>query len=92
MTELWVTLMAAGAWARVAGSVGLVGSFLAQRVRGRRVAEGAAQDRIGPSGADWPVTAEPRVAPTSNPAWVLVRTRRPAFADREMAYASSVTS
>ena len=71
MTELWVTLMATGAWALAAGSAGLVGSFLAQHIRDRQVSKRTAEDRFGPSGVERPATAKPGVAPASDPALVL---------------------
>ncbi len=50
MTELWVTLMAAGAWALAAGSAGFIGSFLAQHFRDRQAARRPAEHRAGASG------------------------------------------
>ena len=89
MTELGVALIAIGAWVLVAGSAGLVGSFVVQRLRDRQAAGRAAPD---PTGNERPVDAEPGRAPASSPALVLVRAGGPAFADREMAHATSATS
>ena len=92
MWELWVALMVVGAWVLAAGSAGFVGSFLVQRLRDRQTAKRVAKDLVDPSGVERPVTAEPGVVPASNPALVLVRASGPAFADREMAHATSATA
>ena len=92
MWELWVALMVVGAWVLAAGSAGFVGSFLAQRFRDRQVAKRVAKDLVDPSGVERPVTAEPGVAPAANPALVFVRASGPAFADRDMAHATSATA
>ena len=92
MWELWVVLMVVGAWVLAAGSAGFVGSFLAQRLRDRQVAKRVAKDLVDPSGVERPVTAEPGVAPAADPALVSVRASGPAFADREMAHATSATA
>ena len=91
MTELGVTLMAIGAWALAAGSAGFVGSFVVQRFRDRQAAKRAAKD-FDASGGERPVTAASGLAPTSDPSLVLVRTSGPAFADREMAHATSTAA
>ena len=77
MWELWVTLMAVGAWVLAAGSAGFVVSFAVQRLRDHQAAKRAAQDGV---------------APAPNPALVLVRASGPAFADREIAHATSATA
>ena len=92
MWELWVVLMVVGAWVLAAGLAGFVGSFLMQRLRNRQVAKRVAKDFFDPSGVERPVTAEPGVAPAANPALVFVRASGPAFADREMAHATSATA
>ena len=92
MAELWVTLMAAGAWALAAGSVGFAGSFLAQRFRDRRAAGRPAEDRAGASGVERAATADSGAAPAPDPALVLVRTRGPASADRDLAAATSTAA
>ena len=81
MWELWVTLMAFGAWVLAAGSAAFVGSFAVQRLRDHQAAKRSAK-----------VTAEPGVAPAPSPALALVRASGPAFADREMAHATSATA
>ena len=92
MWELWVALMVVGAWVLAAGSAGFVGSIVVQHLRSRQAAKRGAKDRLDPSGVERPVTAEPGVAPAANPALVLVRASGPAFADREMAHATSTTA
>ena len=92
MWELWVALMVVGAWVLAAGSAGFVGSFLVQRLRDRQTAKRVAKGLVDPSGVERPVTAEPGVVPASNPALVLVRASGPAFADREVAHATSATA
>ena len=89
MTELWVTLMVVGAWSLTAGSAGFAGSLLVQRLRDRQAAKRVAEDRLDPSGVERHVTGEPGVTPASDPARVLAPAGGPAFADREMAYATS---
>ena len=92
MTELWVTLLVIGAWVLTAGSAGFAGSLLVQRLSGRQAAKRDAKDRLDPSGVERPVTAEPGAAPAANPALVLVRAGGPAFADRELAPATSTAA
>ena len=92
MTELGATLMAIGAWALAAGSAGFVGSFLVQRARDRGAAGRVAEDHFDPSGVERSAVAEPGVASTSDPALVVVRPGGPAFADREMAQATSTAA
>ena len=92
MWELWVALMVVGAWVLAAGSAGFVGSFLVHRFRDRQTAKRVAKDLFDPSGVERPVTTEPGVAPAANQVLVLVRASGPAFADREMAHATSATA
>ena len=92
MTELGVTLVAIGAWVLVAGTVGFVGSFLAQRIRGRQATKRVAEDRAGTTGVERPAVAEPRVAPASNPALVPVLASGRAFAERDRALATSTAA
>ncbi len=92
MAELWVTLMAAGAWALAAGSTGFVGSFLAQRFRDRRAARRLAEDRAGASVVERATTTDSGPAPARDPALVLVRTSGPASADRDLAAATSTAA
>ena len=92
MTELGVTLMAIGAWALAAGSAGFVGSFVVQLLRDRQAAGRVVEDRLDPSGVERPVTAGSGTAPASDPAVVLLQTSGPAFADREMAHATSTAA
>ena len=92
MTELGVTLMAIGAWALAAGLAGLVGSVVLQRVRDRQAAGRVAEHRSDARGLELAVTADPGVAPASGPALVRVRASGPAFAEREMAHATSTAA
>ena len=92
MWELWVALMVVGAWVLAAGSAGFVGSFLVQRLGDRQVAKRVAKHLFDPSDDERPVTTESGVAPAANPALVFVRASGPAFADREMAHATSATA
>ena len=92
MWELWVVLMVVGAWVLAAGSAGFVGSFLVQHLGDRQVAKRVAKHLVDPSDDERPVTTESGVAPAANPALVFVRASGPAFADREMAHATSTTA
>ena len=92
MTELWVTLMAAGAWALGASLAGVAGSFLVQRLGDRRLAMRVAKEHLGPRGAERPVTAERGVEPAASSALAFAGAGAPSFADREMAHATSTTT
>ena len=92
MAELWVTLVAAGAWALAAGSVGFVGSFIVQRLRHRQAARRLAEDRAGASGVERAATTDSGPAPAPAPALVLVRTSGPASADRDLVAATSTAA
>ena len=92
MTELWVTSIVVGAWMLAAGLVGVVGSFLAQRLGDRRLAMRVAKERFGPGSVERSVTTEPGVEPAASPAVALARAGAPSFADREMARVTSTAA
>ena len=92
MWELWVTLMAVGAWVLAAGSAGFAGSFLVQRLRDRQTARRAAKDRFDPSGVERQLSAEPGVEPAASAALALARASASSFTDREMTQVASTAA
>ena len=92
MTELWVTLMAAGAWALGAGSAGFVGSFIVQRIRHRLPVARGADDLVNASAVQQAAATESGPGPASSRAFVLVHAGGPAFAGREAAHAASTAA
>ena len=92
MTELWVTLMAAGAWALGAGSAGFVGSFIVQRIRHRLPVARGADDLVDAGRVERAAATESGPAPASHRALVLVHASGPAYAGREAAPAASTAA
>ena len=89
MWELWVTLMAVGAWVLAAGSAGFVGSILVQRLRDRQAAQRIAKDRFGPSAVERLVIPEPGVELATSPALAFARAGASSLPDREMTQVAS---
>lgn len=52
MTELWVTSIVIGSWVLAAGLVGIVGSFLAERLGDRQLAMQVAEQRFDASSVE----------------------------------------